>query len=146
MPNNIENLICNCNKCKSDFRLNSYCLKTLKNISVEDSNGRFERLQLTILTCPICNSERVVQIDNDESLYILNKQFTLNTVIGKRKCNFKDTEKQEKKLKYYSALLIQIRKDLNLKYNGSVYYFQNKNKKISINVPDVKILDYSLEE
>lgn len=143
MANDIKNLICICDKCKSDFKLNSYCLKTLKNVRVEDSN---ESLQLTILTCPICNSEEVVQIDNDESLYILNKQFTLNTVIGKRKCNFKDTEKQEKKLKYYSALLIQIRKDLNLKYNGSVYYFQNKNKKISINVPDVKILDYSLEE
>lgn len=143
MANDIKNLICICDKCKSDFKLNSYCLKTLKNVRVEDSN---ESLQLTILTCPICNSEEVVQIDNDESLYILNKQFTLNTVIGKRKCNFKDTEKQEKKLKYYSALLIQIRKDLNLKYNGSVYYFQNENKKISINVPDVKILDYSLEE
>ena len=143
MANDIKNLICICDKCKSEFKLNSECLKTLKNISVEDSN---ESLQLTILTCPICNSEEVVQIDNDESLYILNKQFTLNTVIGKRKCNFKDTEKQEKKLKYYSALLIQIRKDLNLKYNGSVYYFQNENKKISINVPDVKILDYSLEE
>ena len=143
MANDIKNLICICDKCKSEFKLNSYCLKTLKNVRVEDSN---ESLQLTILTCPICNSEEVVQIDNDESLYILNKQFTLNTVIGKRKCNFKDTEKQEKKLKYYSALLIQIRKDLNLKYNGSVYYFQNENKKISINVPDVKILDYSLEE
>ena len=143
MANDIKNLICICDKCKSDFKLNSYCLKTLKNVRVEYSN---ESLQLTILTCPICNSEEVVQIDNDESLYILNKQFTLNTVIGKRKCNFKDTEKQEKKLKYYSALLIQIRKDLNLKYNGSVYYFQNENKKISINVPDVKILDYSLEE
>ena len=143
MPNNIENLICNCDKCKSDFRLNSYCLKTLKNVRVEDSN---ESLQLTILTCPICKSEKIVQIDNDESLYILSKQFTLNAVIGKRKCNFKDTEKQEKKLKYYSALLIQIRKDLNLKYNGSVYYFQNENKKISINAPDAKILDYSLAE
>ena len=143
MANDIKNLICICDKCKSEFKLNSECLKTLKNVRVEDSN---ESLQLTILTCPICNSEEVVQIDNDESLYILNKQFTLNTVIGKRKCNFKDTEKQEKKLKYYSALLIQIRKDLNLKYNGSVYYFQNENKKISINVPDVKILDYSLEE
>ena len=143
MANDIKNLICICDKCKSDFKLNSYCLKTLKNVRVEDSN---ESLQLTILTCPICKSEKIVQIDNDESLYILSKQFTLNTVIGKRKCNFKDTEKQEKKLKYYSALLIQIRKDLNLKYNGSVYYFQNENKKISINVPDVKILDYSLEE
>ena len=143
MANDIKNLICICDKCKSDFKLNSYCLKTLKNVRAEDSN---ESLQLTILTCPICKSEKIVQIDNDESLYILNKQFTLNTVIGKRKCNFKNTEKQEKKLKYYSALLIQIRKDLNLKYNGSVYYFQNENKKISINVPDVKILDYSLEE
>ena len=90
--------------------------------------------------------ERVVQIDNDDTLYILGRQFNLNAVIGKRKFNFKDTEKQEKKLKYYSALLIQIRNELNLKYNGSVYYFQNENKKISINVPDVKILDYSLEE
>lgn len=144
MPN-IQNLVCICNYCKEEFSLVN------SNIQEQQIESKGKKLFLKILKCPLCENESCVQIDDEETLELLKKQFLINanSAIDSTRCkaNGRLRKHYVKKIKQLSALLIQKRKELNLKYNGSVYYFQNENKKISLNVPDIKISgDYSLEE
>lgn len=132
----IKNLVCECFNCKKEYVLNSNSLVE-REIEIDG-----EKLFLKILTCPHCHAECSVQIDNEMTMDLLNKQMLINTTLGKLKVERKSANnyvKQYRKLKQISVRLLQARKELVLKYNGSVYYFQNENKKISINEPVVKI-------
>ena len=135
MPD-IKNLVCECFACKQEYELNSNSLQE-REIVIGD-----EKLFLKILTCPNCKEECIVQIDNESTLDLLQQQMLTNTTLGKLKAQRKSSSKymkQYRRLKQISRILLQERKALALKYNGSVYYFQNENKKISINEPVVKI-------
>lgn len=100
-----------------------------------------EKLLLTVLHCQNCSEEYIVQIDDDESFELLQKQRLLQYAIGKTKNSFgKPTQRQKRKEKQFSMLLIQHRKALNETYNNSVYWFQNNLKKIRINEPAVYIM------
>lgn len=142
MPN-IENLVCTCDWCKEEFSLLN---SNLSDIQVEIDG---EKLFLKILKCPLCQHESCVQIDNVETMELLKKQFLINANAAidstRYKTNGKLRKHYTKRLKQISALLIQKRKELNLKYNGSVYYFEGKESKISLNVPDIKISGCKVE-
>lgn len=142
MPN-IENLVCTCDWCKEEFSLLN---SNLSDIQVEIEE---EKLFLKILKCPLCQHESCVQIDNVETMELLKKQFLINANAAidstRYKINGKLRKHYTKRLKQISTLLIQKRKELNLKYNGSVYYFEGKESKISLNVPDVKISGCKVE-
>lgn len=133
----IKNLVCECSNCKKEFDLNA------DNLRNREVTADGENLTLKVITCPLCGHEHIVQIDNKETLELLNKQMLTNAVLGKLKVQRKSTGKyvkQYRRLKTVSTLLMQARKALVLKYNNSVYYFQNESKKISINEPTVKIV------
>lgn len=136
MPN-IQNLVCICNHCKEEFELVN------SNLHEQQIESEGVKLFLKIIKCPLCENESCVQIDNEETLELLKKQFLINANSAIDSTRYKIDGKLRKhyvrKLRQISALLIQKRKELNLKYNGLVYYFEGKTNKISLNAPDVKI-------
>lgn len=144
MPN-IQNLVCICNYCKEEFNLVN------SNIQEQQIENEGKKLFLKILKCPLCENESCVQIDDEETLELLKKQFLINANSAIDSTRYKVDGRLRKhyvkKIKQISALLIQKRKELNLKYNGLVYYFEGKINKISLNAPDIKISgNNSLEE
>lgn len=136
MPN-IQNLVCICNYCKEEFSLVN------SNIQEQQIENEGKKLFLKILKCPLCENESCVQIDDEETLELLKKQFLINANSAIDSTRYKVDGRLRKhyvkKIKQISALLIQKRKELNLKYNGLVYYFEGKINKISLNAPDIKI-------
>lgn len=133
----IEKLTCKCPKCMKSFPLNGNSIENRK-IKVADD----ETLFLTVLTCSECENEIVVQIDSYESLNALDKQKSIlsRMAINKTKGENQNTiEKLERKQKHQQFILLQLRKLLQDKYNGAVYYFQGEIKKIGIHVPEVEI-------
>ena len=144
MPN-IQNLVCICNYCKEEFSLVN------SNIQEQQIENEGKKLFLKILKCPLCENESCVQIDDEETLELLKKQFLINANSAIDSTRYKVDGRLRKhyvkKIKQISALLIQKRKELNLEYNGLVYYFEGKTNKISLNAPDIKISgNNSLEE
>lgn len=135
MPN-IQNLICECVSCKEKFELNNTVLETREIKSFDD-----KLLYLTIIKCPLCADEIIVQIDDDETKQILKKQMSINynLAVAKVNCQNKRIKKLQKKCEQFEALLLYLRKQLQLKYNGSVYYFQSEKKEIGLNVPAIEI-------
>ena len=139
MPN-INNLICKCSNCSKEFNL--------KNSNLRNETKKFgnDIIYIKILKCPLCKFESIVQIDDDVTMKLLRKQFSLNFEIGCETLNNrKPNKKKVSKLNRISLLLLQQRKMLNDKYN-SVYCLQNGNKKISLNAPDVRISGNNKEE
>lgn len=131
----IEKLTCRCPKCLKNFNLNG---KAIENRKIKVADG--ETLFLTVLTCSKCNNEFVVQIDNYESLNALNKQKNILSRIAINNTKSENqNEKLERKQKHQEFILLQLRKLLQDKYNGAVYYFQGEIKKIGIHSPEVHI-------
>lgn len=136
MPN-IENLVCKCFSCGEKYDLFSTNLED-RQVIIEN-----EKLILRILICPLCHVECVVQIDNEKTLKLFKEQMSINTTLANimvsQGSNSNKYTKQYRKLKGVSKILLQERNKLALKYNNSVYYFGNENKKININEPAMYI-------
>lgn len=136
MPNKINGLVCNCQKCLQTFFVND-------NVHKIQTAINSEQITLTVLICPFCKKEHIVQIDNEETLQILEKQMKINTEAAIKNF-YQETYTGLEERKKIAALLVEKRNLLNIKYNGSFYYFENKKKKIKLTEPTVKISE--LEE
>ena len=99
-----------------------------------------EGLVLTILECPHCNREMVVQIDSTTTLKLFQRQINLLNKIGKTQyLTGNPTAQQSKKLAELSQSLISARQELMNKYNHTSYQFEGQQHKLDFYAPSVTI-------
>ncbi len=137
MPN-LRGLICNCPECGIEFYL------TQDKIFEREIEVDGEKLFLKFLTCPNCEEDLCVQLDNEQTRNLLKAQIQTNMAYAMKKFYHRSTKKQERKLLNISYMLIKLQKELKHKYDGSFYIFQNENKKINLNAPVVKFKQESI--
>lgn len=129
------------------MELNTICSYCSQSFNVADSMieretvARGERLVLTILICPHCHEEAVVQIDNDRSLQLYQQQLELGKQIGKRKYLYgHPTSSQESRRANIEFHLSNLRESLVKRYNGTFYQFNGKYKKLEYHQPKVEVI------
>lgn len=116
-----------CEKCKGKISLS----ENLENRSVKINGAN---IYLIVLTCPSCGSEMTVQIDNTKTAKLFKKQFEL--LCKEWISNFyRKTFKHDPKIGIINNKIRRLRADLNAKYNGSVYLFEGKEKKLEFSEP-----------
>lgn len=103
-------------------------------LTEEKANIDDTELILSVLTCPHCGDEIVVQLDDRNTEKLVRRQINLYV-----RSALLPSDRLFEKLSEISALLVRRRNELNLQYNGRVYYLHGKKKKISFNVPNMKI-------
>lgn len=128
----MANIMVSCEKCKEKFPM----LANFENRSVE-ING--SKLELTVLICPFCGSEMTVQIDNSKTTRLFKKQLELSRKEGISNF-YRKKPKHNPKIDIISSEIRRLRADLNAKYNGSVYLFEGKEKKLEFSAPTTKIV------
>ena len=120
------------------------CRNCHQEVNVADN--MFERpilnnkLILTILGCPHCGIESVVQIDNKTTLNLFQKQLNLSRRIGKTQyLSGQATDNQKRKQKQLSETLLMVRQDLINKYNHTLYQFEGVEHQLDFYAPSVQI-------
>lgn len=99
-----------------------------------------EGLVLTILVCPHCNNEMVVQLDNQTTLSINHRLLNVLRRMGKTQfLTGRATSFQEKRQNELTRLLAATRQELIDKYDKTVYQFDGKEYKLDFHVPNMKI-------
>lgn len=99
-----------------------------------------EGLVLTILVCPHCNNEMVVQLDNQTTLSINHRLLNVLRRMGKTQfLTGRATPFQEKRQNELTRLLAATRQELIDKYDKTVYQFDGKEYKLDFHVPNMKI-------
>lgn len=120
----------NCNK-----HTISYCKEEMYKIINE--NEEEEQIKLTFVTCEECNEKYVVQIDNEETMNMLDKIKRINFVIGTKRYRFGASSnkviKFEKKCKTLSKKYMECHNQLVEKYNNKPYYTQDMSEAGKIN-------------
>lgn len=99
-----------------------------------------QELTLTILTCPICGSEMVVQIDNEETGELLLKQMGLNMRIGKAKYYKRSYKREERELQAVTDRLLKTQEDLIAEYGNTFYQFKDNVFKLEFHRPTVQVI------
>lgn len=124
-----------CLGCHKWFNVNNVSL-TERKVEITQ-----KELTLTLLTCPLCGQEMTVGVDDSETLNLLQMQMNLNVRIGQTQYfNGEPTEKQKRAQEAISSELIQKRNQLVHSFNGSIYQFQEQQKKLNYSVPTTKIV------
>ena len=115
-----------CLGCHKWFNVNNVSL-TERKVEINQ-----KELTLTLLTCPLCGQEMTVGVDDSETLNLLQMQMNLSVRIGQTQYfNGKSTEKQKRTQEAISSELIQKRNQLVHSFNGSIYQFQEQQKKLN---------------
>ena len=115
----------------------------VNNVSLTERKVEINQkeLTLTLLTCPLCGQEMTVGVDDSETLNLLQMQMNLSVRIGQTQYfNGKSTEKQKRAQEAISSEVIQKRNQLVHSFNGSIYQFQEQQKKLHYSVPTTKIV------
>lgn len=132
-----------CSKCNKQFILSE---ENLSTIDVKSSLDNKE-LQLTILKCPECHLDFIVQIDDKESLLLLDN---VNKYAKKIFSEIKKSGNTKKSVtnnyKKFNKKLNNYRKNLVQKYNHSLYHFMGKISKMDISLPETELEEESKDE
>ena len=110
---------CDCGK-------NTIAYPIREKYKIKDEQENYIEIYLTFVICKDCGKKYIVQIDNEETMDLLNRQRKIDIDIGTKKYRFgsssKKIAKQENKLKIISKKLIDQRNLLSLNCNGQKYY------------------------
>lgn len=134
-------ILAKCNNCHQDVNIaEQMCERRIDEVHTKDGvilNSDNE-LILTILVCPQCGKESVVQIDNEETLTLFQKQINLSRRIGKTQfLSGAPTQTQKKKQSEITATLMKLRQELTDKYDHAFYQYEGKEYQLDINIPSV---------
>ena len=124
-------ILAKCTNCHQDINIAEQMCE--RKIEVDTTE-----LMLTILVCPKCGVETVVQIDNDETLTLFQKQINLSRKIGKTQFLAGEaTQTQKRKQSELIAQSLKVRQALIDKYNHTLYQYEGKEHQLDINIPSV---------
>lgn len=127
-----------CEKCNRK----SIAYPIIKRVKVNGFEKEFETIYITEIICENCGNKYVVQIDNDYTYTLLEKQKRLNYDIGTTRFKYgasaRRIKKTEDRLKTVSAKLLKERAVLNKLYDNTEYYIDDNISGI-IKIKDVKI-------
>ena len=125
------NFNCECSKCKNIIALNGFLIKE-KKIKVH----RYDKeVYLTYWICPKCGEVHTVQIDNDDTKILLDKERTnvLKAYNCRKKCK-SVSKKLKKEHERISKDLREMRRSLIELYNGERYLEEGQLKEIKVEV------------
>lgn len=115
-----------CSECKRNFVLNNNVVKKLSVIV----DG--EMIDLTYFDCD-CGKRYFVQVDNDETRYILRRIITVVAAISGAKSEGKSVKrKYSARYKALSGTLKRRRFELMKKYEGKIYFDSEKKENVEI--------------
>lgn len=132
-------ILSKCNSCHQDINIAEQMFeRKIDEITLSDNTVSDEELMLTILVCPKCGVESVVQIDNDETLTLFQKQINLSRKMGQTQFLAGEaTQAQKKKQSELIAKSLKARQALVDKYNHTHYQYEGKECQLDINIPSV---------
>ena len=134
-------ILAKCNNCHQDINIaEQMCERRIDEAHSKDGIvlSSDDELILTILVCPHCGSESVVQIDNEETLTLFQKQINLSRRMGKTQFLAGGaTQAQKKKQSELTATLMKVRQELVDKYDHTLYQYEGKEYQLDIYTPSV---------
>jgi predicted RNA-binding Zn-ribbon protein involved in translation (DUF1610 family) len=113
-----------CDGCGEVVQINANDINEKDVVVVEDKAN----LKLTLFVCPECGEIHVVQIDDGNTLVLLNNCRKEIRKGFKKKMNNK--KNNGSKFNRYNSDLTEMREQLNILYNGKHYYDKNEIKEI----------------
>lgn len=124
------NVVTNCTSCHQGVDIERCLIERKVN-----------KLVLTILVCPNCGNEIVVQLDDQNTLRLYQQQLNLSRRIGKSQfISGQPTFAQQRKMNKLTKELIAARNELCSEYNHTSYQFEGKEHKLDIHVPNMKVI------
>lgn len=132
-------ILAKCNNCHQDVNIAEQMFeRKINGVWTVDGVVLNEELMLTILVCPKCGVESVVQIDNDETLTLFQKQINLSRKMGQTQFLAGEaTQAQKKKQSELIAKSLKVRQALVDKYNHTFYQYEGEKHQLDINIPSV---------
>ena len=134
-----------CEKCGEE----STAIPIIKKAQIEGIKNTFDEIYITELKCEKCGESYIVQIDNEYTYTLLERQKRLNFEIGTKRYRFgasnKKVKKIEDRLKTVSQKLLKERDVLNKIYNNIEYCIDGE-KVGTINYCNVKTKLIQIEE
>lgn len=113
-----------CDGCGEVIQINANDINEKDVVVVEDKAN----LKLTLFVCPKCGEIHIVQIDDGNTLVLLNNCRKEIRKGFKKKMN--NRKNNGSKFNRYNSDLTEMREQLNILYNGKHYYDKNEVKEI----------------
>ena len=132
-------ILAKCNNCHQDVNIAEQMFeRKIQGVWTKNDVVLNEELMLTLLVCPQCGVESVVQIDNEKTLTLFQRQISLSKRIGKTQfLSGHATAAQEKKQSEIIAQQLKARQELIDKYNHTFYQYEGEKRQLDINIPSV---------